>query len=288
MRAALDELRRALESGEDLAGFERLFWAMDQFDLPGDAGAIESGAPGEDEETEDDMMLALLLSEALEGVDIAHRYPQMFRRLLADGELRAAFLDGLALLENENDAALDVLPVPPSRDLSFLKRARRPVQNMTTSGDSLIRWQRSAREVATLFASFLGSGLFPGLIAERGAAYDSGYRGDDGFLEEDTITLLHGRLSASNIELDVTLEGLRPADRPNELQLTLWVVPVDESAPAQGELALLAIVSWGDYEAQVEISGDGRYTLPPRRLDEVAEELDAESGDLHITLQHKR
>ena len=44
-------------------------------------------------------MLAIVLSDALEEVDICRRYPAFYRRLLASPALRRQFLDALAALE---------------------------------------------------------------------------------------------------------------------------------------------------------------------------------------------
>jgi hypothetical protein len=59
-----------------------------------------------------------------------------------------------------------------------------------------VEWQRPGREVARLF-SFLGS--------DGG----SSVRSTGGYLEDEIVTLLRGRLTSKNVELDVTLEATR-------------------------------------------------------------------------------
>lgn len=279
MRARLDELRRALGEGQKLPGLERL---LDSLSGSEEAGSAARGAKYES--NEDETMLAVIISAAYDGVDIARRYPAFFKRMLVDAELRAAFLDGLEAMDSGVNVA-DVLPLPPSEDLSFLNqnsRARR--QRAQTPAFATSHWRLSARDIADLF-SFLLPG-FPSapLVAEPAATYRSG----DDFLEDDTVTLLRGRVAGAHFELDVTLEATRPAAHPGELHLALWVVPVDEAARHSQDITLLAQIKWGEYDEQVEISGDGLYTLPPRKLNDVVEQLDAAAGDLHIVLQHKR
>ena len=46
-------------------------------------------------------MLSLVVHDALEGVDISTHYPAFYQRMLADNELREAFLDTLDLLRRE-------------------------------------------------------------------------------------------------------------------------------------------------------------------------------------------
>lgn len=217
-------------------------------------------------------MLAHLISAALEGVDIPRRYPQSFRRLVADPALRAAFLDALDILD---EAPSMSLPLPPSRDLSFLDKLKRTASlDQAAAPDPWhIRWRRSAEEIAGLF-SFLSQSPLPAL---REAA---------GFLEDETVTLLRGKVSARGMELDVTLEATRPAAQPDELRLSLWVLAANEytALPAE-DSALVATVVWGSYEARVTITGDGHYALPSRPIAGVVDEADQSAGDLSVTIR---
>ena len=266
LRARLDALQRLLEAGATPPGFEQLFHDL------APAERLDPAHEGEEE-----AMLAVLISEALDGVDIARRYPHFFKRLLVDAGLRAAFLESLEALEGDHNSAREALPLPPSRDLSFLKKVQRatPDKVETASGGWTMRWRRSAQDIAGLF-SFLSADLQPG------------YRSTGGFLEDETVTLLRGRVTSRTMELDVTLEATRPAAQPDELHLGLWILPVDEGVTQVEDLSLLATVQWAAYEAQVEITGDGYYTLPARKLEDVVDDTQRATADLHITVQDKR
>jgi len=141
-----------------------------------------------------------------------------------------------------------------------------------------MRWQRTAEELEALF-SFLS--LQPGAV----------FRSGSGFLEDETVTLLRGTVTSRQIDLDVTLDAMRLAAKPDELQLALWIVPANEDtvddAPASPawEFSLLARVKWGSYEEEIEIEGPARYTLPPRPISDVVDETGNWSGDLTVSLQ---
>lgn len=269
----LNALRRALEQGKTPAGFEQLRDQMQQETMTV-GHRLDDG--------EEAVMLAHLISAAIDGVDIPRRYPQAFQRLLADPYLRAAFLDALEILDDE--PSLD-LPLPASRDVSFLQALNRdPAPERTRESSAWqVRWRRSAEEIAGLF-SFLSQSPLPAL---REAA---------GFLEDETVTLLRGKVSAVGLELDVTVEATRPAAQPDELQLSLWVLSAAEPPATQSavqaarhgeEAELLATVTWGAYEAQVTIAGDGHYPLPSRPISSVLDDADRSAGDLSVTIQQK-
>jgi hypothetical protein len=57
-------------------------------------------------------LLSIVVEEALRGVDISKRFPGFWDRLIANAELRAAFLESLALLEESREGRLRPLPTP--------------------------------------------------------------------------------------------------------------------------------------------------------------------------------
>jgi hypothetical protein len=257
---SFDNLRRALEEGQTPAGLTQLLAMLDNTEQ------------SERNEAEDEVLLAQLMSAALHGVDIQRRFPRSFQRLVTDPALRDAFLEGLQALEEETPATL---PFPANRDLSFLSSLRRkPVsQPRDGSGAWKTRWSRSAEEIAGLF-SFLSFRPSPAL---REAA---------GFLEDETVTLLRGKLVSKGMELDVTLEATRPAAQPDELHLSLWVLASNEKAALRDDsYALSATVTWGSYEVAVKLTGDGHYELPSRAIAGVLDDFEKSKGSLTITVQ---
>jgi hypothetical protein len=57
-------------------------------------------------------LLSIVVEEALRGVDISKRYPGFWGRLIANAELRQAFLESLELLEESREGRLRPLPTP--------------------------------------------------------------------------------------------------------------------------------------------------------------------------------
>lgn len=284
MDDALEQMRRALERGEEIPGFDRLLqllYATEEIT----ANAAATSRTQEDE-SEDDAMLAVMISEAMNGVDIARRYPRFFRRMLVDAELRAAFLDGLKALEEGRLPAADVLPRPPSRDLSFLKRApvARTAAKIQEENAYLARWTRAGRDLVNLLNFALRSSHDLFTLGEPAPLY----RSADDSLQDAAATLLQGRVSGNNVEVNITLEGVRNAEQPDELQLTLWVLSAKEEFQPPADLALVAHVDWGDYHQEVEISAEGSYALPPRKIEALGDDDGDISDDLHITIHHKR
>ena len=237
---------------------------------------------------EDAIILATLISDAMDGVDIAQRYPFFFRCLLADAELRAAFLDAVHILGGGEAAESERLPSPPSRDLSFLNKARpssvdRPSPDIVVEPAGWkLRWKRSAEELATLFSL-----LSPDL--------DVAFRSISAFPEDETVTVLRGSMTSKEFDLDLTLDATRLAAKPDELQLTLWVLTAndaDSTNPADAApplaFSLIARVKWGNYDEQIEIEGPARYSLPPRPISEIVDESGNVIGELTVSLRARR
>lgn len=72
---------------------------------------------------EDYEILILVLSDAIQGEDIAVQYPLFYKRLLADSLLRKTFLDMLNALNIEGQHISVDLPINDP-DLSFLDNPR--------------------------------------------------------------------------------------------------------------------------------------------------------------------
>ncbi len=269
----LEKLWRSFESGEEAPGFERLLSLIN----------APHNEPAQGKGHEDSDMLAVMIGEAMNGVDIAARYPRFFRRLLVDAELRAAFLDGLQALEEGRLPVADVLPRAPNRDLSFLKRAPAVGAATGAASDYLARWTRAAHDLVSLLSFVLPSPLNPFTMGEPAPVY----RSEDDSLQDVAVTLLQGRVAGNGVEVNVTLEGARTAAQPDELQLTLWVLTVYEERQFPADLALVARIDWGDYRQEVEIGAEGSYPLPPRNVEQLANQVEDIGEELAITIHRK-
>ncbi len=264
----LAELRARLEAtGEWPESADELFQHLAQ--------AGQSGLSAEDA----DEMLAVVVSDALEGVDIAERYPAFFRRLLADAGLRQSFLDMLDILEGSRSGALEPLPVPPSRDLSFLKKVAPP----PTPGPWPALWLRTVEQLQALFRGL--GGLEPGVA----------YRSADQLLEEESITLLREQTTVDETQLEVLLEATWNNDLPDTLDLSLTVAisgpeQAGDTAPrfeaARFEAPLLkATLQWGSYQATAVLDRHGRAFFPPLPFQAVSDAGDDVDHPLQLSLE---
>lgn len=200
-------------------------------------------------------MLSLVVNDALEGVDIAQRYPTFYRRLLADPQLRWAFLEALEMLEKDEAGDLDPLPGDLDVDLTFLEEPHPPAAIMETepSGCWRLSWHRPIL--------YLQSLLVDSLAASRPV-----YRALTSFLEDDRLTLVDDVVEVDGDEVGVLLEAVRPAGFPDALHLSLLVT-------AGAVDSLRATVEWGSFRETTLIDSFGRVTFPPLSLTAVLDEV---------------
>ncbi|HJR79147.1 MAG TPA: hypothetical protein VJ821_03675, partial [Anaerolineales bacterium] len=88
---------------------KRLADDLSQLDVASGSGTVE-----------DEEMLALIIEEASQGIDIAKRYPAFYQRLLNFPDLRQAFLEILESIEEEAGAPAIPWADTEELDLSFL------------------------------------------------------------------------------------------------------------------------------------------------------------------------
>lgn len=201
-------------------------------------------------------MLSLVVNDALEGVDIARRYPAFYRRLLADPRLRWAFLEALEILEKEEDGELESLPDPLDVDLAFLEQVH-PLQAMVytkVSGSWRLSWQRPI--------PYLQSRLIDSF-----APADPISRSPADFLEDERLTLVDDVVEVAGDEIDVLLEAVRPAGAPDVLYLALLVT-------AETAETLQATVEWGVFHETAPVNAFGRVTFPPLPLATLFDAID--------------
>lgn len=200
-------------------------------------------------------MLSLVVNDALEGVDIARRYPTFYRCMLADPHLRWAFLEALELLEKDKAGELEPLPDDLDADLAFLEPAQPPPVIIKTgpSGGWRLAWQRPA--------AYLQSLLIDSLIARRPQ-----YRAFANFLEDDRLTLVNDTVEMGGDEVGVLLEAVRPAGAPDLLYLSLLIT-------AETVDSLRATVEWGAFRETAVAQAFGRVTFPPLPLADVVDEV---------------
>lgn len=213
-------------------------------------------------------MLSLVVNDALEGADITRRYPTFYRRMLANPELRWAFLEALEILGNGEAGELDPLPDDLDIDLSFLERAQSPPVLMKTTPDGSwsLAWHRPV--------TFLQSLLANSLSAPRPV-----YRALANFLEDDCLTLVDDIVNVADDEVGVLLEAVRPAGAPNDLRLSLLVT-------AETAETVRATVEWGAFHESAVVNAFGQVTFPRLPLATVFDEVGQKmAAALSLTLE---
>ncbi len=217
---------------------------------------------------DDEEMLDLIVSDALNGVDITVQYPAFYRKLLADIELRQIFLETLDLLEKSQTEGLTPLPEAPSEDLSFLKTAVPPHPTMSQSSSST--WQATWQ----MLNDYLTTCFFRPMMPVYRSSTES-------WLEEQTNILLQTELQVDKTVFTVLLEAISQVEHPGMLALSLSVTSFVEQ-----ELPLLeAFIKWGDYQATAVLNNYGQVSFPPLAIEHVVDETgQAISSDLLLTL----
>lgn len=254
----LSSLRKKLEQNEDWPErADRLLADLD--------ASVPSPSVGE----ADYQMLSLVVNDALEGVDITVQYPKFYRKLLADAELRQAFLDVLTILSGDEAEEQEMLPEEFSRDLSFLRTAVSPPPTIQQTLSGLIQaaWQ--------LLAEQLNQKFF--LPFEPAPVFRS-----SSLLEDTSIVLLRDDFAAGDRQYDVILEAVSPLDKPEQLQLNLLVTPLTD-----GPLpAMRASLQWGGDELTAVPDRYGRAQFPLLPLDTILDESGHHIfSDLHLSLE---
>jgi hypothetical protein len=229
--------------------------------------------PGQTITTGDEDMLSLVVDDALKGVDITSQYPAFYQKLLADAELRQAFLDALDLLERSAAGQLSDPPPLPPPDLSFLNKpaSPQPVVERTASQGWRATWRLLQAELAQLFRP-------------SDLVYRSGYSN----LDDEGIILLRSQVTAANNQLDMFLEAVRPAAEPDQLHLYLSVTSLTERKLPP----LRASLQWGgrgrergrEQTAVIDQYGRARFQPIPLTtlLDETTQTF---LSDLQLTLE---
>jgi len=210
-------------------------------------------------------MLSLVVNDALEGVDIARRYPTFYRRMLADPQLRWAFLEALEILEKEKAGELEPLPDELDVDLSFLERAQPPPVIIETGPSGILRlsWERPV--------TYLQSLLLDAIAAPRPR-----YRAFANVLQDERLTLVEDTIAVVDEEMGVLLEAVRPAGAPNDIHLSLLLM-------AEGSWR--ATLEWGSFRETAVVQAFDRVTFPPVPLADVVDKVGKRMAALRMTVE---
>lgn len=187
---------------------------------------------------EEQALLPIVVSAALDGQDIAALFPGFYRAMLANPGLQEAFLDALQPLEAEHPGwpaeALEP-PADPSIDRLSSNRCR-------------ISWRQGLDQLRAIF--------FP-------AAPAAAYRSDDAALDDLTLPLLRSQARLPDRVITVALFVTQRLETPDRLHPYASVAQQagneDLQTPASG---LRVSLQWGGYQADAETAAGGRADFP--------------------------
>lgn len=217
---------------------------------------------------DDEEMLDLVVSDALNGIDITVQYPDFYRKLLANMELRQVFLETLDMLEKSQTGGTESLPEAPNENLSFLKTAvsPHPTINQSPSGNWQATWQ--------MLTDYLTTCFFRQTMPVYRSATES-------WLEEQTHILLQTEVEIDKMVVTILLEAMTQVEHPGMLTLSLSATSFKEQELPQ----LRASLTWGDYQATAVLNNYGQVFFPPLAIEHVLDEIgQAISSDLLLTL----
>ncbi len=210
---------------------------------------------------QDKNMLSIIVSDALDNIDIATAYPTYYQRLLAEAPLRTAFLAAVDHLRQQQAGQLAPLPTP-SRDLQFLYRApARPKLDPAEAGHWSASWTQFAAYLQMIFTS-------PAFSSE-------GMRNAHAHGQEPPFQLLHSELDIAGQAYQVRLEAT-PTTECLQLTLVAFRTMGNEPPPA-----LKADLQWGAYTASATLDAHGQARFPLLPLTAV---LDAEGKQVAANL----
>ena len=227
-----------------------------------------------DFQKEDQQMLPIVLSDAINGLDIPTRYPVFFQKLLANNSLRKAFLEDLDILEKSQIGGLEPLPGKPSQDLDFLHTVP-PTHTieLTPTGRWRITWVQVTEQLQHIFLS-------PTLSSE------AIYRDDANHLEETPFKLFHSNVDLNGESVTALLEALQPVANPDILQLSLSVALSGDLDEESYLPKLLAHLQWGQYDESARVSQRGKAIFPNLPLSLILNQGRAQIGsNLRLTLE---
>lgn len=214
-------------------------------------------------------MLSLIVSGTLNGENLAKRYPDFYKKMLENAELRQAFLDALESLEAE-PGELTPIPAPETR-LDFLTSQQQSTPKVSITDDEKwgIHWQRSLEQLRAIFS--------PPELA---------YRAEQSLIEEPWFTLLRDEVTVSGSAYTIILDCTAAEDEENTLAVyvSLAVTPGISREPAK--FPLRARLTWGEYQQDILIPAEGRVRYPNILFDTIFDPaLENLKAGLSLTLE---
>lgn len=214
----------------------------------------------------DDIMLSVVVSDAMDGVDIADRYPEFYRRMLQNPHVFQEFLDALDLLEADRAGTLEEVPVVAVAVPERRPKDAEPEVVLNGPRPWIARWMKGVEQLSSIFRDF-------------GPAFTPGFRMGWGLLDEHAVSLISSHLNVDEREFGVRLTAVL-SDDPDSMDLQLMVALLDdEGLDADDTSSLAASVQWGNYYQTSVIDEEGRAFFPPLPISAITDK----SGETIVT-----
>ncbi len=230
----MSKRRKQTDSPKNLTGLRRL---LDDLSRVGTETLPISEA--------DNDMLSIIVDEAIKGVEISKRYPDFYKKLLGNHELRKAFLDTMESIELEEINELVVMPGPSSPNLGFL--TNKPAQPTLSKLDDKwqISWLRTIDQLRSIFS--------PVKLA---------YRSDPAMFEDPWFTLLRDEIEVNGIMYSVVLECTFSEDEETALSPFLNIAVTVGATKGRPHFPVQTSLQWGAYDESLQIHKEGRAKFP--------------------------
>jgi hypothetical protein len=220
----------------------------------------------------DDNMFSIVVSDAINGVDINKRYPNFYRQMLRNPEIFQAFLDVIEVVEADKEGLLEPVEAMSTAVPVVMADEAQPVLEWLNLGNWVVKWEQTVIQLNAIFRD-LGSELSLKTV-----------RSVRGFLEESVAPLIRSEVVVEDKNFGVRLSAVLDDD-PEALNLKLVVAVLDDDSADFPLTSLRAGIHWGEYQAVQSLNELGQAAFPPLPIKSITDETgEAINTDLKLLI----
>jgi hypothetical protein len=206
-------------------------------------------------------MLSIVVNDALNGVDIAKRYPTFFNKMLHDEEMQESFIDAIETVERG-----EKLPSSPAVNIDFLSALTlKPSLDVFNRDKWRVQWKKTIEQLQSIFS--------PAELA---------YRSIPGFYDDPWFTLLRDEFEVDGEAVSVVLDGTLSEKEDDTIEVILKVALTDLATDEEIMPNLKGVLNWGEYQGETQISSGRGGTFPPLTISTI---LDSSRENVIAELQ---
>jgi len=187
-------------------------------------------------------MLSIVVNDALNGVDIAKRYPTFFNKMLYDKEMRESFIDAIESVEKGQE-----LPASLVLNIDFLSTlTHKPFLEIIDKESWKVEWKKTIEQLQAIFS--------PAELV---------YRSNPSLYDDPWFTLLRDEFEVDGEAVSVVLDGTLSENDDDSIEIILKVALIDLTTEEEIIPNLRGVLNWGDYQGEALISAGKGGTFPP-------------------------